>query len=446
MKQKTLIVMASCGAILTLLGLSLDSGRDSRSAWSRASEPIFPNLPAQVDTADTLVIESAMGTTTLTRSGDDWTVVEKGGFPGRGDEVGRLLVALAEASRVEPLTSKPGLHGQLGLGGFEDEASPTVRLTAKAGSDVLADIFIGNRRTQGVGEGWYVLHPGDDQAWAAQAKLRCPRQTSEWLQTEVMDIARDRIAHVSLESPAGEALHLERQGPSGAGFDIQNLPQGREPKTAASAAGFLGSLAGLRITDVQSEAESGFPEEGTSSTTWRTRGGLWIRAELAEQTEDKLLARFTFGYDAEASPQQALGPVPAPEEGEQDPLPTPAELQAEAGALNSATKGWIFTLPTWKKASFVTTMEELLNPLVDETDAPEPDISVPVPAQETPVIEMPIPEEVEVPEEVLEAEVLEAEVLDEEVLVEEVLEAEAESEEGLVEDVLEDGEADGDGC
>jgi len=95
MKQKTLIVMASCGAILTLLGLSLDSGRDSRSAWSRASEPIFPNLPAPVDTADTLVIESAMGTTTLTRSGDDWTVVEKGGFPGRGDEVGRLLVALA---------------------------------------------------------------------------------------------------------------------------------------------------------------------------------------------------------------------------------------------------------------------------------------------------------------------------------------------------------------
>ena len=409
MKQKTLMVMASCGAILTLLGLSLDSGRDSRSAWSRASEPIFPNLPAQVDSADTLVIESAMGTTTLTRSGKDWTVVERGGFPGRGDEVGRLLVALAEATRVEPLTSKPDLHSQLGLGGFADDASPTVRLTAQAGSDVLADIFIGNRRTQGVGEGWYVLHPGDDQAWAAQAKLRCPRQTSEWLQTEVLDITRDRIAHVSLENAAGEALHLERQGPDGAGFDIQNLPQGREPKTAVSAGGFLGSLASLRITDVQSEAESGFPEEGTTTTTWRTRGGLWIRAQLAEQAEDKLLARFTFGYDAQASPQPAPGPVLAPEEGEEDPLPTPEELQAEVKALNAATQGWIFTLPSWKKASFVTTMEELLQPLVDETDAEEQAAPVPFTAPETPVIEIPIPEE---EEEILEEEVLEEEVVE----------------------------------
>ncbi len=421
MKQKTLMVMASCGAVLTLLGLSLDSGRDSRSAWSQASELIFPNLPGRLDTADKLVIESAMGTTTLTRSGEAWTVMERDGFPGRGDEVGRLLVALAEATRVEPLTSKPELHGLLGLGGFDDEASPTVRLTARGGSDVLADIFIGSRRTQGIGEGWYVLDPGSDQAWAAQAKLRCPRQTSEWLQTEVMDIARDRIAGVNLEDAAGEVLELGRLDADGAGFEIQNLPQGREPKTPISAGGFLGSLAGLRITDVQAESSAGFPEEGTSTTIWRTFGGLWIRAELAEQTEDKLLARFTFGYDAQASPQPAPGPVLAPEEGEEDPLPTPEELQAEVKALNAATQGWIFTLPSWKKASFVTTMEELLQPLVDETDAEEQAAPVPVFPPEIPVIEIPIPEEEE--EE------------DEEILEEEVLE----------EEVVEDGEVDDDG-
>jgi hypothetical protein len=434
MKQNTLMVMASCAAILTLLGLILDSGRDSRSAWSRASEPIFPNLPGQVDSADTLVIESALGTTTLTRSGEDWTVMERGGFPGRGDEVGRLLVALAEATRVEPLTSKPDLHGLLGLGGFDDEASPTVRLTARAGSDVLADIFIGNRRTQGIGEGWYVLDPGSDQAWAAQAKLRCPRQTSEWLQTEVLDIARARIARVNLEDAAGEILQLGRLDANGAGFEIQNLPQGREPKTPISAGGFLGSLANLRITDVQSESSAGFPEKPTTTTTWRTFGGLWIRAELAEQAEDKLVARFAFGYDAEASPQPALGPVPAPEEGEENPLPTPEELQAEAEALNAATRGWIFTLPSWKKASFVTTMEELLQPLVDETDAEEQAAPVPVPTPEAPVIEIPIPEE-EDAEEILEEEILEEGVLEEEVLEEEVLE----------EEVLEDEEVDDDG-
>ena len=436
MKQKNLMVMTACGAILTLLGLALDSGRNSRAAWSRASEPIFPNLPGQVDGADTLVIESAMGTTTLTRDGDDWAVVERGGFPGRGDEVGRLLVALAQAIRVEPMTSRPDLHSQLGLGGFEDEASPTVRLTVREGADtVLADIYIGNRRSQGVGEGWYVREPGSDQAWAVQAKLRCPRQTSEWLQTELMNIARDRIARVHLEGAAGELVQLERQGESGAGFDIQNLPQGREPKTLASAGGFLGSLASLRITDVQSAASAEFPDEGTSRTTWWTRGGLRILAELSEQADNKLLARFTFGYDADSSAQPALGPALDAEEGDENPLPTPAELETEATELNAATRDWVFTLPSWKKSSFITTMEDLLRPMLDEEDEDQEGVPAPVPVPEEPEIELPVIE--------VEAE----EITDDSQIVEELLieNEEVIDEDVIEEEVVEDQEVDDDG-
>ncbi len=388
MKNKTLIVMASCGAVLTVLGLALDSGRDSRAAWSQTSELIFPDLPDQAQEADTLVIESASGVTTLTRSGEDWTVAERQGYPGRGDEVGRLLLALAQARRVEPLTSKPELHEQLGLGGFAREDSPTVRLTARVGKDtVLADLYIGNRRTQGVGEGWYVRQPDEDETWAAQSKLRCPRNTSEWLQTELLDIARDRIERVRLEGPTGEIVLLKRQAENGPGFDIENLPQGREPKTASSAPSFLGSLASLRISDVQSNSEGSFPTTGLTRTTWTTSAGLWIKTELAEEDEN-LLARFEFGYSGQAATTPQLGPVPAPDEDAEN-RPTPEELQAEAAQLNAATEGWIFVLPSWKTTSFITTMEDLLVPLVEEEDgeAGESDSVVPDLPLEVPEVE-----------------------------------------------------------
>ena len=392
MSTKTLITMTAIAVCLTVAAVLMDDGRDSRAAWERVQKPLYASLKEQGDQVAEILIQSASETTTLVREGEEWSVVERGGYPGRSDEVGRLLFALAEAELDEPMTRRPENYAKLGLGGFESEESPTVQLTAKDGAgEILADLLIGNRRTQGVGEGWYVREPENSQVWSVSAKLRTPKRTAEWLQTELLDIGRERINEVRIEPADSPEVQLLRQGPEGEAFDIQNLPEGREPKSPRTAGTFLSSLANLRISDVKPAAEEGaFPETPGWSTTWWTQGGLSLRGEFAE-VDAELLCRLSASFDPSRAQAPEMGPTPDSEledpeqEGEeQESRPTPEQLQAEASELNEKLSGWVFVLPSWKKASILTTMEELLSPAPEVPETQE---------SESPVEPAPVPDD-----------------------------------------------------
>ncbi|MEE8468351.1 MAG: DUF4340 domain-containing protein, partial [Planctomycetota bacterium] len=390
MKPKSLAIMAGTALVLSALALTLDSRRNTRAFWTKADEPLFPGLESRVNDVHSLVIESASDTTTLVRDGDAWKVAERGGYAGRSEDVGRILVALAGARRLEPLTSDPERYESLGLdgslpAGFEDDASQTVRIALlDADGKTLAEIFVGRRRTHGGAESWYVREPDEAVTWSVEGKLRTPQSTTQWLQTELLDISRDRIREVRLVHADGETIELVRQGDDGSAFDIRNLPQGREPKSDRSAASFLGSLANLRLTDVRPASEVEFPEPPETVTTWWTVGGLRVTAELFEEDDD-LLCRFDFGYDVDKAPVPEMGPAPLDPDAadlptvgdvpdpvtvpvdDADPTPTREEIEAESLELREKTAGWVFLLPSWKKSSLVTTMQDLLAELPEES-------------------------------------------------------------------------------
>lgn len=429
MNQKTLVGMALAAVVLAALGWTLDSRRNARAAWAKADTVLFPELRGSVESAARLKVESPFGSTTVERSGEEWVVVERDGYPGRSDEVARLLVGLAEARRLEPKTQDPAKYEKLGLGGFEDDTSETVRLTVETESGgVLADLLIGRRNSRGAAEGWYVREPDDETTWSVEAKLRTPKRPGEWLQTDLFDVARDRIAEVAIEQEEGEAVRLVRAEPGDSYFEIANLPEGREARSERSGAAFLGSLANLRLQDVRPAATPDFPEAEARRTTWWTKDGLRVVAELAEvggeeepeasEDEDalapapqtELLCRFTVDFDASRAPAVDMGPeLPeedpeedgeetdppadpfAPQDEEPEPL-SREEVEAEVATIRSVVDGWVFVLPSWKKSSFQTSWDDLLEPLPEpeeeaeeggaESDSvPEP-VSVPDPVDE----------------------------------------------------------------
>lgn len=402
MNQRMITGMGAAAVLLAAAAMTLDSSRDAAAAWSRTDEPLFPGLKSDAEDVTTFVVESASGITTLERDGEAWTVAERGGFAGRADEVGRLLFALAEATRLERKTSKPELYEKLGLGGFEDEASQTVRVTLKkAGGEVAADMFVGRRRFLGAGESWYVREPDEATAWAVEAKLRTPKGTAEWLETELFDVRRERIARVLVEHADGDRVSLVRTEPDASHFDIEDIPEGREPASQRSGAAFLGALGNLRLSDVQPVAQAELPDPAPIVTTFWTKDGLRVTAHMMERGDD-LLARFEAAYDPAPTPAGEIGPggemgPPLPDEpplgeaeggaeGEagdglappapvavpgldpepDEPPPTPEEIEQEAEDINALSRGWVFTLPSWKKSSFVTTTEDLLKALPEE--------------------------------------------------------------------------------
>jgi len=392
MNAKILLGLALASAGLAAAALNLDNRRDTRAAWSQANELLFPALAGSAERAARLRIESSDGVTTVERRGEQWVVVERGGYAGRADEVGRLLVGLAEAKRLEPKTKDPEKYEKLGLAGFAAEDSPTVRLTVEdEGGAVLADVLVGDRKKHGASEGWYVKEPDEAQTFSVDGKLRSPRRTSEWLDAELFDVARERIQEVSIEPLEGQPVHLVRPDPEASSFQLANAPEGRKPKSERSGASFLGSLAALRLSDVRPAAEASFPEPPPTTTTWRTNDGLVVTAELAEVGDadpKELLCRFHFALDEARLPQPEAGPEPAPagdaqagdaeaqgepgEGGAEEPAEpeeaappkkTRADIESERDSLAKKTEGWVFVLPSWKKSSFLVGMEELLEPL-----------------------------------------------------------------------------------
>ncbi|MDA1264853.1 MAG: hypothetical protein O2816_07230, partial [Planctomycetota bacterium] len=117
MKLVPLLVLVALSALMTLVGMSLESSRADRSAWNQAEDLLFPDL--DVEQATRLVIDTADGTATVVLVDGVWTVAERSNYPARGDEVGRLLNGLATALYVEPKTATPGLYEKLGLATVE---------------------------------------------------------------------------------------------------------------------------------------------------------------------------------------------------------------------------------------------------------------------------------------------------------------------------------------
>ncbi len=382
MSYKTLIVLALIAVGLTMAALALDARRDTAAAWSRSGDPLFPGLDGRISDAVTLVAESAAGTTTLARGEQGWTVSERGDYAARTEDIARLLMALAGAKRLEPMTSKTERYEKLGLGGFEEEASPTVRLRAEnAAGDVLAEIFVGRRRYHGSGESWYVREPDEERTWAVEAKLRAPRGTAEWLATDLLHVARDRMQEVHVVHRDGERVELLRESEDAAGFDIANLPEGREPKTDRTGSSFAGALERLRFQDVLPAAEAALDGEGDVVTTFWTSDGLKVVVQGHElEGEDAGLdCVFSISVDETYAPPVQMGPPVAAEEGEEESGVQPEEeapktreeVEAEAAELAAKVEGWVFRIPSWKRSSFVTRMEELLVELPEEEPVEE---------------------------------------------------------------------------
>lgn len=400
MNPKTLLILTALTVLLALGGLALDSSERDAPGWEQVGEPLYADLEGRLESITSLVIESAEGTTTVSGSGSEWSVEERSGYPGRADEVGRLLVGLASATRVEPKTSQPDNYERLGLAGFDDEDSPTVRLTARAGDEVVADLFLGNRRFRGSAESWFVRAPDEETTWAVEGKLRVPKRTTEWLQTQLPTVARDRIVQAHVVHADGERIELGREDPSATGFSLLNLPEGRQAKSESSAPGLIGALDNLRIQDVAPAAEAPEATPDTVTTFW-TADGLQVRCELwvqaAEGDEPEVVrCRFTPSIDESRAPAATAGPELAPEEGEAVPAaPDPRQdLEQELEGLLARTQGWVYTLPSWKKSSFTTTMEELLEELSEEEqealeDGPPAQPQVEPPQTEPPPTEPP---------------------------------------------------------
>lgn len=328
MNARSMKVLAAVAALLLAGVLLVQSGRDGdghdAGRWLEGFE-------AELNDVSRVTVESADGSATIERRADGWIVAERDGYPADTGKLRTALIALAEAEALEPKTAQPDRHAQLGLSG---ERAVTVTIAA---ADSERSLVIGDSANQGQR---YVRRAGEDQAWLIDRSPEFPGGAADWLQPELMDIARAAVETVAIRHEGGDELLLSK---SEAGqLEVANLPEGRELRYASIANGLAGALQGLEVADVR-PAENDAAADVTTVIT--TNDGLKI---TARRHADGDAHWFSFTADT-----MTVG------SGDGDESSTSGE---RAATITARTQGWQFRLPDHKADLLARRWDDLLQP------------------------------------------------------------------------------------
>ena len=132
----------------------------------------------------------------IRRLDDGWGLADRDDYPASLERIRGVLIAMAEATVVEPKTADPSRHAVLGVDDPVNESSKATVVTASARDREFSLVF-GNA-TQGSYR--YARIAGEDQSWLIDQNPEIPASVGEWLDADIIDIPSTRVR--SVPSPA----------------------------------------------------------------------------------------------------------------------------------------------------------------------------------------------------------------------------------------------------
>lgn len=338
-----------------------------------AGQLMFPGVVDRLQSAARVDITGKDGTLSLVRSGDVWGDAGRHSYPVQQGRVREMLAAITELRLMEPRTADPQQLKALNL----DDPGPgssALRLVVRdAQGGVIAEAIVGRRRVRMAGnlpEAIYVRRPNESQAWLAEGNLRLDAEWNLWIDRDLLDVKRARVAAAELRQ--GDVVTvLARAEPTAERLELKNPPEGWRGEDSR-VDDIARALEWLTMEDVTPAAAiEGATEVGTA--TWTLFDGTRITARVRERDS----TRWT-GFDVTWS-----APEVPPPEGPDQRSPDAARAEAEAAARRLA--GWAYRLPDWKLAVLLSTAESMRAGDPSPTEGGQP------PAQSVPDPSAPVP-------------------------------------------------------
>ncbi len=299
---------------------------------------LFPDLYSQLSDINKIKVSSNQEEFTIVRDGEDWYVQERWNYPADFNLAKRTLIDLADAKILETKTDKPEQYGVLGVDGME-EGGETVHLTLLNDDDTVAGLLLGRERELGQTGGprqFYVRRAGEERSWLAEGYLNINPLMLNWVNSEVITVARERIAQVNIIQPNGTTATLINLGQK----DKFGTPESRDKtvfKYAQLGYDIAGTLFQLRMEDVQ--PLSGFSRGKAEIVTaeFITFDGLKVVTETSFDIESGLY--FTT-FKAEFTPENISN---APKDiAALNVLKDEQQVKQEVADLNRRLSNWVY--------------------------------------------------------------------------------------------------------
>lgn len=377
-------------ATVTLLIVMIAVDRTDKSDTVSGGEYLVPGLKERINDVAAIAVTGSGDTESVSidRDGDGWRVKEKDGYAADVGKLREVLLALADARKLEQKTANPELFAQLGVAGPDAESDAEsdagsgslIEISGGvSGDDFKYAVIIGNVAQS---KNRYVRMADDNQSWLIDKNPDLPTKAADWLAADLLDIDAAQIRSVSIRHEDGETLRLEKASAEDTNYSVMDIPEDRELSYATVANGIAGVLQGLTLDDVRrvdpgEHADQKLDDirrsdagELNSTSVFTTFDGLEISVRRY-QDADTAWITLTANFVPPAAPlgapvatdQQSTDEEPVADEVavdnandgsapgstlESSDAETVKTAEEEASAINAHHAGWQYRLPEYK--------------------------------------------------------------------------------------------------
>ncbi len=329
-------------AIATLVSIvgaaSLYAMNNRWTAGKVEGAQLIPGLIRQEKSIAAIEFTQGDKKLTLERTGEQWKLKERAGYPANAERVRALLNVLAKAELVEPKTASKDRHKQLEL---EDPAgngskARGVRVLDTKGKPI-ADIVLGKSRFDAFGQGKagvYVRRASEAQTWLATGEPKGGTDLKDWVTSTIYELEQAKVQKVTIEHPGEEPMIVEKNDAKDAKDKFKtsiSTPDGKKLKAGAVDQIPTG-FASIDLEDVRKLEQT--PVSGNvTSVKLEAEGGVTITFRVRKDGDAQWLSLVAIGAEGDA--------------------------KTRADELNARHGGWEYKIPQWKVDQIAKRKEDL---------------------------------------------------------------------------------------
>ena len=355
MSNKNLTILGVV-AVLMVIWAVVQSRVSSRPGTeSQGPSYLIPGL----DTSDigSILVGTGQDVVTLKRSGADFVVINKEGYPAVTGKISELITSCLDIKTAELYTDNTAYHEDLEV--TEAKARSVVKfMTPEPNSTVLAGVIIG--KSKELGEGSYVRlisadKASSDKVYVASNVPYIGSRPVDYIEQEIIAAKREDINSVTVSYENGEYTLMGEE--EGKRVVLQDVPAGKRAKGSECDRVF-GALANFRFDDVR-----------------KTSTGLVFNRQFVCRLKNSAVYTLNIAKQDEKTyvrcQVEVTGRVarPTKDESDEELKKKEAKLKAwdDAQKFNEKHQGWVYEIAEWKAKDL--TME--LSDLIEDEQKPE---------------------------------------------------------------------------
>jgi hypothetical protein len=404
MTNKSLFIVGFVAAVAAgaaALVISNRSGHETAKAVAPKDQaPLFPGLREKMGEVAKIKLKRGAVEATLSKNGGDkpaWFVENRGNYPAEFDRVGRLIGALAEATIVEPKTSKPEYYEAIGVADVDKPGAKGTHIEFDdASGKPLAALIVGTNAPGGSGDPsaqprYFVKKDGEAQTYLASGDLSTQPDPMTWLNRAIAEVDAPKVKSATITQTVNgqpQVVKVSKSAPAEQKYTLENMPAGRQLKDDYATSRVAQAMVGLTMDDVAPATGMDFSKPDATVEAELFDGEV-ITAKMINKDGKKwwaVEARYEEPPNAGAPAAPSSPDAPKPDTAQPDQAKDAAAktdaakadaakadaAKAQADEKAAATKKvaeinekcgpWAYILPEYKVTSLLSKLDDLLKP------------------------------------------------------------------------------------